>query len=144
MRMDKPILFAEEMIRREQVHELLVEACPTFSPDLSLEDNLYELLGEFGHHLLELYNRDQSTSFSKIGALTEKLHIEGDDFVKTAATIGFLESLQNIWLNASVDPSPFREFLPPVSRGQWDALNEFWHGESDSKPSSEQGVDLNT
>lgn len=120
------------MIRREQVHDLLVAASPSFDPNLSLDDNLYELLGEFGRHLLELYKLDQARSFGEVGALIERLHVEGDDFVENAATIGLLESLQNSWLIAEVDPMPFREWLLPVSRERWDALNEFWHGDTES------------
>src|SRR6478752_2096195 len=120
------------MIRLEQVHDLLVAASPTFNTNLLLGDNLYELLGAFGRHLLELYNLDHATSFLNVGVMIENLHIDGDELVKNAATIGLLESLQNIWLNAGIDPMPFREWLLPVSREQWDALYEFWHGENES------------
>lgn len=56
------------------------------------------------------------------------LHVEGDDYVREAATIGLLEGIQNDWGNHLVDPELFAIHLLPESRQYWDELNAFWRG----------------
>jgi hypothetical protein len=60
----------------------------------------------------------------------ERLHVEGDSYVREAATIGLLESIQNQWGNNGVDPENFFPFLLPESARWWKSLNKFWTGES--------------
>jgi hypothetical protein len=59
----------------------------------------------------------------------ERLHTDGDDFVREAATIGLLEGIQNTWGHGGVDPELFAKHLLPVSRKWWDELNAFGRGE---------------
>ena len=61
--------------------------------------------------------------------MIEHLHTNGDAEVRTAATIGLLEDIQNVWGNNDVDPEQFIIYLLPESRKWWDELNAFWHGE---------------
>jgi hypothetical protein len=59
-------------------------------------------------------------------AVVERWHLEGDAYVREAATIGLLEDLQNDSLHAETVPKQFEVFLLPESRKWWDKVEEFW------------------
>lgn len=127
------------MITREEVMPLLINACPSFSGkweiykqewyDEGEEFLLYCDSGEFARHLIELFRQSSTKEFEKVFEVIEKLHVEGDDYVKEAATIGFLESIQNIAGNNDLDPEVFYKFLKPESSKWWHELNKFWNAE---------------
>ncbi|MEE8615255.1 MAG: hypothetical protein V3T11_08620, partial [Roseateles sp.] len=81
-------------------------------------------------HLLELHVANERSSFTKVAAAIERLHLEGTPWVKEFATIGVLEAVQNVWGNSGVDPEEFGRYLGPESRRWWDGLNKFWRGEA--------------
>jgi hypothetical protein len=114
------------MISASQMLPILIEACPSFQ---STEKLVYVALGNLARHLLELYRRTETQSFPAIGEAIERLHIEGDHYVREAATTGLLEGIQNVWGNNDVDPELFATYLLPESRKGWDKLNAFWRGD---------------
>lgn len=114
-------------IRKIDLQPLLVAACPSFSSDETISLP-YLLLGEFAHHLLALHKRNSTGDFPAVIELIERLHLEGDAYVREAATIGLLEGIQNLWMHHRIDPEEFGRFLLPVSRKAWDRLNAFWNG----------------
>jgi len=120
------------MIIKEQIAIKLLEACPSFKEKYDASDSKdldYVIAGKFAYHLLELYKSKKLDEFSKIAQLIEELHISGDGYVKEYATIGILESIQNVWGHSETDPEKFTEFLLPVSLKYWNSLNKFWNGE---------------
>jgi hypothetical protein len=124
------------MITKEQVIPLLLEVCTSFQEryDEHLKDNdgelLYVALGSFAQHLLDLHQQHQTQCFPAIGRVIERLHIEGDHYVRQAATIGLLEGIQNVWGNQQVDPDLFLPYLLPESVRWWRSLDSFWSGKS--------------
>jgi hypothetical protein len=123
------------LITKEQVMPLFLNACPSFSKRWEehrafYEDEhlLYIDLGEFAHHLIELEKSNQTEEFPAVFDLIEKIHLEGDDFVKEAATIGMLEGIQNVAGNSGVEPERFAKYLKPESAKWWRRLNSFWEG----------------
>ena len=119
------------MINREQVIPLIVEACPSFRQVLSQSDDKdlpYVVLGDLARHLLGMYRAGQTNEFCILCELVERLHLDGDPYVKELATIGFLEGIQNVWANNGEDPENFCRFLLPESRKWWIDLNDFWQG----------------
>jgi len=110
---------------------MILEACPSFretwdtSPD---KDLLYVVVGNLARHLLTLYRAGQTDEFKPVCETVERLHVEGDDYVRELATIGFLEGVQNVWANNGADPEDFYPFLLPESRKWWKELNDFWAG----------------
>jgi LPS sulfotransferase NodH len=58
----------------------------------------------------------------------ERLHLEGDDYVKEAATVGMLEGIQNVAGNSGVNPEEFFRYLKPESVEWWRQWNDFWDG----------------
>ena len=126
------------MIKRSEMLPMLVEACPTFSDEWKEhklqfhdeEDFLpYVALATFNNHLVNLYQENKTDDFEKVFDAIERLHIEGDEYVKESATIGLLEGLQNIAGNRGLDAEVFYSYLKPVSAKWWNELNKFWSGE---------------
>jgi hypothetical protein len=124
------------MIARQQMIPLLLEACPSFQASLDEhrqyyeEEILYVALGDFARHLLDLHRQQHKQSFPAIARVIERFHLEGEHFVREAATIGLLEGIQNVWGNNDVDPELFVPYLLPESVKWWRSLNDFWNGKS--------------
>jgi hypothetical protein len=120
------------VITRDQVMPLLLEACPSFhkrwkaylaEPDYEA-NLLYIDLGELAHHVLELAIGGATTEFPALFAVVERLHVEGDAFVKEAATIGLLEDIQNIAGHDGIDTDAIEAHLQPVSAKAWAELED--------------------
>ena len=126
------------VIARDEVMPLLLKACPSFrerwddhvtSPSYEA-DLLYVDLGEFAHHLVELMKTDATAEFPAVFDAIERIHVDGDSYVKEAATIGLLEGIQNVAGNNGISPESFARYLKPESAGWWVDLNSFWDGKS--------------
>ncbi|MDP2034414.1 MAG: hypothetical protein Q8K29_13490 [Polaromonas sp.] len=124
------------MIEQQEAMPLLVDACPSFGQAWNehLEeygnDVLYVAAGALANHLLALRNSNNLQHFPLVAAAIERLHLEGTPWVKEFATVGVLESVQNVWANHAVDPEEFGRFLGPESQRWWIGLNRFWAGEA--------------
>lgn len=106
-----------------------MDTFPTFVPD---EDNIdlpYIVLGDFARFLLEAFQQRNESLLKKAFVLIERLHLEGNEYVKEATTIGLLEGIQNTWPRSGVDPEKIIPYLLPESRLWWDSLNRFWNKE---------------
>ena len=121
------------MITKEQVMLLLLNACPSFSKRWEEhrafyedEELLYVDLGEFAHHLVELQQTGRTEEFPAVFEIIESMHLEGDHYVKEAATIGILEGIQNVTGNLGIEPEAFLQYLKPESVRWWRQLKDFW------------------
>ena len=121
-------------ITREKVIPLLLEACPSFQEkwDEYVNSYLYDKEGfgytdatQFAIHIKELLNKGRTEEFKKVFAVIEQLHLNGDNYVKELATIGYLEDIQNY-----NNPEKFIPYLGPESLKWWNHLNDFWSGEA--------------
>ena len=83
----------------------------------------YICLGDFAHYLINKIENSETDDFPKIFDVIEKLHIEGDSYVREAITVGLLESIQNIAGNKA---NLFIQFLLPETNRWWNKLNQFW------------------
>lgn len=122
----------EKLITKEKIALLLIEACPSFESIYEASDSKefdYIIAGEFARHLLTLYKSDDIEEFPNVAELIEKLHVNGDSYVKEFATVGILEDIQNVWVNNDTDAEIFETYLLPVSKKYWKSLNDFWQGE---------------
>ena len=132
--------FTRTVIAKADAFPILLKACPSFreSYEESVADHGAELLyihaGAFARHLLALHRADTRDEFPAAGAAIERLHSEGDHYVRELATIGVLEDIQNVWGNSAVDPADFLPFLGPLSTKAWHDLNRFWSGEMPTVP----------
>jgi hypothetical protein len=126
------------VIAKDEVMPLLLQACPSFvepwkaySAEPTYEEGLlYIDLGEFAHHLVELMRAGPTSEFAAVFDVVERLHLDGDAYVKEAATIGLLEGIQNVAGNTGVDPERFVPHLKAESAKWWAELDGFWGGNS--------------
>ena len=124
------------VITAADVIPVLLEACPSFrarwaayvADPMYDEPLLYVHLGEFARHVVELLKSRSTGEFAAVFDAVERLHIEGDSYVKEAATIGLLEGLQNAAGHADLDPDAFVSYLKPESARWWAELDGFWAG----------------
>jgi hypothetical protein len=133
------------MIGPSEMFAPLLEADPSFElrwqaflADYADEPEppLYVALGELAVHIIERQRCGDTDGFDKVFAVVERWHTEGDAYVSEAASIGFLESLQNLLggdeRGKSIDgvrATDFEPFLGPESRKWWEKLYWFWTGD---------------
>jgi hypothetical protein len=118
---------------------LLRAACPSFEApwqtyvaDATYDARLlYVHLGEFARHLVGLMVEGRLSDFEAIFDVIERLHVEGDSYVKEAATIGLLEGIQNV-AGDRTDPEAFVPYLKPETAKWWRALNAWWDGDTNA------------
>ena len=87
-------------------------------------------------HLIERLRKGEVDGFGAIFEVVECWHLRGDHYVREAATIGLLESLQNqLGGNDRDKPlkgvraSDFERWLQPETRNRWDKLYRLWDGD---------------
>lgn len=124
------------MIEQNEAMQVLIDACPSFADswgkhlDEYGSDLLYIAAGEFASHLLHLQQAQTTSEFGPTGRAIERLHVEGSSWVREFATIGILESIQNVWSHSTIDPNAFLPFLGCESQRWWKGLNAFWKGDA--------------
>jgi hypothetical protein len=112
--------------------DLILDACPSFRPTYEEflaewegdEPAVYLALGDVARHLEGMMERGETKQFPEIFAVVERWHVEGEHFVREAATVGLLEGIQD---PIAPDQSPFLPYLGAESRYWWDKLIRFWH-----------------
>ena len=111
---------------------LFLEACPSFRAawKAAPEGLLYVGLGDFARHLLQLQQHNQTQEFREVGRVIERLHVEGDHYVREAATTALFEAVQDVWGRSKVDSEKFSLYLLPESARRWRSLKDFWSGKT--------------
>ena len=110
---------------------LILEACPSFQETWDKSDDqdlLYIVMGDLARHLLALHQSGKTDEFVPLCEVIECLHLYGDVYVSELATIGMLESIQNVWGHTETDPEEFCRFMLPESKKWRNELNDFWAG----------------
>lgn len=97
----------------------------------------YIALGDLAMHLIDRMRRGDIANFDKVFEVVELWHSEGDEYVQEAATIGFLESIQNLLAgndrfrgDDGVHASDFEPYFGQETRRWWDKLYRSWEGDS--------------
>lgn len=124
------------MIGVDEMMPLLVDACPSYAEawcrhqlDDTFDEALpYEHLGDLSRHLVDLLECGDLRELASVSSAIERLFVEGSDFVREAATMGLLESLQNAGANRRVSLEPLVGVLGTESQRWWRSLNAFWDG----------------
>jgi hypothetical protein len=125
------------MILREQMFEPLLEADPSFAgvwnafldtwKDEAIDLPHYIALSDLARHLVGKLECGDTRDFHKIFDVVERWHVEGDAYVRQAATIGLLESLQNTDFHERLtEPDDFVVWLGPQTKRWWDKVEAFW------------------
>lgn len=128
---------AHDVIDQENMFAPLLEADPSFAPiwEEFLTDwrdeppplPLYLALGDLARHLTAKLQAGDTEAFSGVFRVVERWHVEGDTYVRQAATIGVLEGLQNTNNHETTKPEQFISWLGPVSRRYWGKVDAFWN-----------------
>lgn len=124
-----------EMIDRAEMMLAIIAACPDFAATYGAfvaeskdepEAPYYVALADFSRHIIALLESGDQQSLHAAFETIERLHTDGDKYVREAATIGILESLQNTNLHSDTKPDQFLEFLRPESLRYWRKVEDFW------------------
>ena len=129
------------MITRDDVMPLLLAACPSFGAvwaelehdPLVVDDDGTRLhyldAARVADHLVELLVRGERDEVAAALGVVERMHREGDEYVRELATIGYLEDLQNVAdRHPGCDRVELERLLGPESLRWWRGLDAFWSG----------------
>lgn len=86
----------------------------------------YLVLSDLARYISLLVNRGDIDELKAIFEVIERWHLEGDAYVKEAATIGILEDLQNTNVVGEGVPELLENYLLPESKKWWTKVYEFW------------------
>jgi hypothetical protein len=123
------------VISKDEMMDGMLQACPSFRPDWDafLEEwrsdadkPLYLALGALARHLIAMLATEDTAGLVAAFEAVERWHLEGDAFVREAATVGLLEDLQNDGLHQSTSPADLERFLLPESLKWWRKVDRFW------------------
>jgi hypothetical protein len=127
------------MTSRDTMFEPMLIACPSFRPAWAKflpewqHDRtearvrpLYLALNALARHLGQHLQIGNADAFNAVFRVVERWHVEGDAYVRNAATVGFLEDLQNPANIGDKSPAEFVLWLGPETMKGWRALERFW------------------
>jgi hypothetical protein len=121
------------VIDAEAMFPPMLEACPSFRPvwdahEAAWSDErqpMHDLaLADLARHLIGQLERGETGGFGAVFAVVERWHVEGDAYVREAASIGLLESLQNTGLHGATAPDDFLGWLQPESLRCWRKIED--------------------
>ena len=124
------------MIRSSEVVSLMLETLPGFRERWDKhvakwegkEAGLYNDVGQFAHHIIELHTRGDVAGVQAGFRLVERLLVEGDEEAQGLGIVGVLEGIQNIASHHSSGYSVFEPFLGRQSLLAWRKLEQVWEG----------------
>lgn len=139
------------MIARDKMLEPVLAVCPTFRPawDEFLEDwqdepgdlPLYLVLWELAGHVMTAIEQGDVERATAVLAVAERWQVEGEDWVREAATVGFLEDLGTQLASSSTGRArDVWRHLGPESRRWWQRLDAFWRGANPAALRSLRGI----
>ncbi|WP_018016473.1 DUF7674 family protein [Teredinibacter turnerae] len=123
------------MLVKEEMFKPILEVSDGFRPiwnefleEWKDDDELpqYLALGDLVRYISKLISESRDEELKSIFAIIERWHLEGDSYVKEAATIGMLEGLQNINVVGEGIPEKVELYLLPESKKWWAKVYEFW------------------
>lgn len=125
-----------QMINREEVMNLFIEACPSFKENwvayFNSDDDrnnstvLYSDLTCFANYLVCHIDNEIMLETKTVFDLIEQLIHQGDTFIKEAITVGLLEDIQNKLINQSIDLNIFNKYMHTETKKSWGDLIDFW------------------
>jgi hypothetical protein len=126
------------MILKSQVIPMILERCPAFTQAwkkhrkywADKEAGIYNDLAEFAHFIVDSYSSGNTSSIAAAFTVIEEFLVDGDQEVRTAAEIGFLEDIQNIASWHPFGSGVFIQWLGPQSKMAWASVEETWRGKS--------------
>jgi hypothetical protein len=126
------------VIQKIEIMPLVLARCPAFTPTwekhrLSWEGEeagIYNDLAQFATFIVNCYAQGHIEPVVAAFALIEELLVGGDEEVRNAAAIGFLEDIQLIASWRPFKAVVFIQWLGPESKLAWAEIEEMWRGKS--------------
>ena len=130
------------MITKTEMFSSILDVAPGFNPIWNeFKENwadegpdelpLYLALGDLARYIADkVTTTEASEELQALFAIVERWHIEGDDYVREAATIGLLEGLQNVTMNDPKSQKTLENFLLPESKRWRLKVEEFWENDN--------------
>jgi len=87
-------------------------------------------MAELASHVVDLFEAGRSDEIGPAFDLAEHLIATGGESDRHAATIGFLETVQNVASHRKCGAQAFEQFLGPLSKKAWAELGEIWEGKT--------------
>ena len=87
---------------------------------------VYLALSDLARYVSTLVEKSDGEELRDIFSVVERWHLEGDKFVKEAATVGLLEDLQNTNVVGVGVPQKIEPFLLPQTKLWWQKVSLFW------------------
>jgi len=124
------------VIQKSQVVPLILARCPSFQPLWAKhqefwdgeEAGIFNDLSEFATFIVDAYASQDTEPVVAAFGLIEELLADGDDEVRAAAAIGFLEGVRNIASWRPFGAAAFVQWLGPKSKEAWSEIEETWRG----------------
>lgn len=107
----------------------ILRVTPSFSEkwkDETGDTPYYLALSNLARHMIGLLSSGKIDEIRSIFGVVEQWLLQGDNYVREAATAGLLEDLQNGNLHQTTEPKDFLPYLPPESRFWWEKVDAFW------------------
>jgi len=125
---------AQAVIQKPQIIPLVLARCPGFRPFWQKhlefwggeEAGIYNDLGAFATFIVDAYGRQDTGQVIAAFKLIEELLVDGNEEVRTAAAIGFLEDVRNIASWRPFGSVVFVQWLGPKSKEAWAEIEEMW------------------
>ena len=119
------------MNQDEVVSALTLAAEPLgWSPSRgALETGHYIVLAELANHLVDKKRAGQTDGFDDLFNVVETLLGGASPDARDLIIVGFLEDIQNVWLNAGGDLASWTRWLGSSTASAWAALIKMWSGE---------------
>ncbi|MFD3321701.1 DUF7674 family protein [Alteromonas macleodii] len=123
------------MISKETMMLPILQVAEGFKPiwnefldEWSNEDEfpVYLALSDLARYVSTLVEKSDVEELRDIFSVVEQWHLEGDKFVKEAATVGLLEDLQNTNVVGVGVPQKIEPFLLPQTKLWWQKVSLFW------------------
>jgi hypothetical protein len=87
---------------------------------------IYLVLSDLARHIATLFHRGADSELREIFRVVEEWHLNGDAYVREAATVGLLEDLQNTNVVGHDIPMRCLNYLGPESLRWWRKVETFW------------------
>lgn len=124
------------MIQKIEVVPLILDGCPGFVPMWEKHRafwqgehaGIYNDLSEFANFIVDCYARQDIEPIAAAFGVIEQLLCDGDEEVRAAASIGFLEDVRNSASWRPFGPAVFIQWLGPKSKQAWDEIEATWRG----------------
>jgi hypothetical protein len=124
------------VIEKAQIIPLILDRCPGFIPTWEKhrafwqdeEAGIYNDLAEFATYIVDCYAHQDIEPIAAAFRIIEELLSDGDEEVRTAASIGFLEDVGNIASWRPFGATVFVRWLGPKSNLAWAEIEETWRG----------------